>query len=95
MLKAQPKQIDYAVLPEHMREGTRNYIEKGFIPGDFLQAVISNNLKEAVFHADGINRKLIVEWVQFFVWHAPHGCHGSEELMHKWSKMGGTNALPF
>ncbi len=88
-------EIDYSGLPEHMRAGTRRWIEEGIIPGDFLQAVITNDLKEAVFRADGINIHLIVEWVQFFVWKAPSGSQGSPVHMKEWARHGGLNGLPF
>lgn len=37
------REINYSILPEHMREGTRRYIEHGNRPGDFLYLVLSND----------------------------------------------------
>ena len=76
--------IDYSRLPEHMREGTRAYIEEGRLPGDFLQAVICNNLADAVGRADHINKHLLPEWVLFFYNEVPRGCWGSKDKMRQW-----------
>ena len=71
-------------VPDHVRPGMVRYIFD-FIPvGDFLQAVIANDLKGAVAQADDENiRNLpaIVNW--FYNW-APGNCWGSREAYHAW-----------
>lgn len=76
---------DYTILPEHIRDGVRLYIEKGIIPGSFLQAVICNKLKESFMYADGINQMRMFDIVKFFYNEAPISCWGSEERMRTWS----------
>ncbi len=39
--------LRYDHLPQTLRGGVYRYIEYGVLPGDFLIAVITNNLKEA------------------------------------------------
>ena len=78
--------INYESLPEHMREGTRLYIEHGIEPGGFLTAVICNDLFEAFGHADWINQERMKDWVMFFYNEAPAGCFGSRKKMDAWIK---------
>lgn len=76
--------IDYSLLPEHIRDGARLYIERGVQPGGFLTAVICNDLKGSFACADEINRHKLFEIVRFFYNEAPGGCWGSLETMRKW-----------
>ena len=39
-------------IPDYMMDGVERYIEQGIEPGDFLSAIITNNLSEAVRRAD-------------------------------------------
>lgn len=74
-------------IPEHMQDGLINYFERGIPPGDFLRAVLENDLVAAVAHADEINKKHLPEYVQFLYWHVPgrpHGGWGSPEAVQKW-----------
>ena len=82
-------QIDYSGLPEHIRDGVQRYVERGIIPGDFLQAVIKNQLKESFALADRVNIDNMFAIVGFFYNEVPFGCWGSEEKMIKWNEKGG------
>lgn len=81
--------VDYSKLPEHMQGAAQRYVEKGLHPGDFLTAVICNDLHGAVAHADDDNARALKEWVQFFYWEAPGQCWKSKEAMFAWMKQGG------
>lgn len=81
--------IDYTVLPAHLHKGLEEYIERGRIPGDFLVAVISNNLMGAFSLADEISKEALNGIVQFMWNAAPSACWGSKELMTRWSQKGG------
>ena len=70
-----------------------NYIEHGQSVGGFLQAVISNNLKESFQRADDENRKNLVAFVDFLTWEAPATCWGSSEKYSDWVKSGGLSGL--
>lgn len=81
-----PEQPDYSKLPERLRGGVQRYIEKGIIPGDFLIAIIQNNLTETFARADDDMIKVIQEIVSWFYWEPPAGCWGSITKMNKWAK---------
>ena len=71
-------------IPERMRGSITRYIEDRVIPGDFLQAVICNNLSEAVGRADDENIKNLPAYCNFFYNYAPFECWGSPKKMAKW-----------
>jgi hypothetical protein len=76
-------------IPPYMWEPIAAYIMLGRIPGEFLQAVIANDLFEAVLRADHDNERSLRALVGFFKTAAPYGCRGSRELLHAWSERGG------
>jgi len=81
------------ILPRHMREGVKRYIEEGCEPGNFLSAIIQNKLKESFQYADDININKIRDFVQYFFSHAPAICWGSEERMENWIKRQGLKGI--
>lgn len=81
--------IDYSMLPEHMRDAFRLYIEKGIPPGSFTQAVLSNDLMGAMGRADHINRDRIFDTCAFLANYAPIGCFGAPERVQDWIRAGG------
>lgn len=87
------EEINYHSLPGHLRAGAENYINNGIIPGEFLQAVIKNDLFEAVGRADSVNKFVLLEICQFFINEAPASCHGSAKTMHDWALRGGLNGI--
>ena len=76
-------------IPDYMVEGVLNYVMLGIPPGDFLTGVITNNLKQAVFYADGQNRPAIPSYVYWFYNEAPGRCWGSVGEMEEWMEKGG------
>lgn len=76
--------IDYSLLPEHIQDGVRRYIEDKLPTGDFLKGVIENNLTEAICRADKVNLYQLREIVQWFYTYAPDPCWGSKEKREKW-----------
>ena len=76
--------FDYSKLPKRLRGGIQRYIDRGIPPGDFLTAVIQNNLKESVGRADDDMIKELPAIVGWFYWEAPAICWGSKENMKKW-----------
>ncbi len=73
------------VIEGKMFEAMERYIKHGIIPGDFLQAVIANDLFLAVGRADKENERLIPAYVVYFYNKAPDDCHGSKEIMIAYS----------
>ena len=85
--------VNWDLIPHHMQGGVRRWIEDGIKPGQFLAAVLCNDLKEALGRADDINRDRLHDTVSFFYSHAPIGCWGSPENFADWHKSGGLNGL--
>jgi hypothetical protein len=71
-------------IPDRMMPGIERYVEQRIIPGDFLQAVICNDLKEAVGRADDENMDNLPAYVAYFYNKAPSECWGSKEKMKRW-----------
>lgn len=81
-------------IPQHMKEGLRLYVEEHCMPGHFLQAVISNNLSEAVGRADTDNLENLPAYIMFFYNEVDSRCWGSKEKMNAWVAMGENNDNP-
>lgn len=82
---------DWSLVPAHMWEGMKSYIEHGRMPGSFLTAVLQGDLSTAALHADYINAPRLADYAKFLAWYAPSGCHGSVENVEAWEKRGGLN----
>jgi hypothetical protein len=75
---------DYARIPERMQNALREYVINRHETGDFLKAVICNDLRNAVGRADDDNLPLIPLYVRWFHNIAPASCHGSHRAMDEW-----------
>ena len=69
-----------------MRSGLELYLTRGLLPGDFLQALLSNSLTDTFARADETNGALIREWAKWIYWEFPSTAWGSKEIMLAWSK---------
>jgi len=78
--------MNYELIPEHMREGMRRYLEEGIEPGSFLRAVLENNFVQACAQADSINSAWLFKWAEFLWWEMPGGSWGSPEKVQAWMK---------
>ena len=83
--------INYESIPEHIQGGVQQYIEQGIIPGQFLQAVIRNDLIDSFARADDVNRDKLFDIVRFFYNEAPAECWRSEKKMIAWHQKRGIN----
>jgi hypothetical protein len=83
------KHADWKLIPEYMHGGIRRYVEEGKQPGDFLTAVICNDLLRSVERADDTNIRLLARYVMFFYNYTPHDCWGSEDKVKAWIAKGG------
>lgn len=75
---------DVNMIPPHMMGAIERYIEEHCPVGGFLEAVISNNLKEACGRADSVNMGLLPAYVIYFYNEAPAACWGSPEAYARW-----------
>ena len=85
---------DYDLVPAHLQYGIREYIQRGNIPGDFLQAIIRSDLSKAFAHADGTTMAHMDDIVKFMWNEAPGQCWGDKAKMDTWAKAGGLEGAP-
>jgi hypothetical protein len=79
-------EINYLILPEHMQDAMRRYVEHGIRPGSFLYLILCNDFVHALGHADPINMARIVSFAGFLYLEASQGCWGSREKVDAWIK---------
>lgn len=82
------KMTEYGI-PDYMQGGIVRYYENGIPPGDFLTAVINNNLKEAFGHADDVNVNCLKAYVMWFYNEAPSGSWGYAGAAKDWLSQKG------
>lgn len=80
-------------IPIHGWKPLCDYIYHGRKPGDFLTAVLSNNLRKAFEHADEVNEHKIKEYISILYTYAPQICWGSTTQFDEWIKQGGLCGL--
>ncbi len=89
-MRIKPQQVSFNegefYIPARMFPGIERYINHGIPPGNFLRAIIKNNLKEAVMYADDENIKNIPAYVNFFYNYAPENCWGSPQELVDWNE---------
>lgn len=73
-------------VPVHLHRGLVNYVENGIRTGNFLYAVLTNDLKDACARADDSSKHAIYEVVQWLYNHAPSACWGNVENVSNWLK---------
>jgi len=71
-------------IPRYMHGALVRWIEHGLAPGDFLTAILSNDLRGACERADDTNRHFLFEYVFWLYNHAPAACWGSPERFRAW-----------
>jgi len=82
-------------IPDYMRPALDRYVREGLAPGDFLRAVLCNDLVEAAGRADGNNARNLVAYVGFMYNVMPSGCWGSPENVKAWIEQRGLMAEPY
>lgn len=75
---------DYHRIPPHMMEGLIAYRDSHIPVGGFLQAIIGNNLTEAVARADDTNLWIIPIYVSWFRWEMPADAWGNSKAYIAW-----------
>lgn len=75
-------------IPDRMMPAIKRYIEEKIAPGDFLTAVIQNNLTEACAMADDENLRNLPAYVAYFYNESPTNCWGSKKKMKAWLESG-------
>ena len=80
-------------IPPHMHAGIRRYVVDRRPGGNFLTALLENNLKEAVVRADPQNLAAIADWARLLYNFVPSACQGSPAKVHAWLEGGPTARL--
>jgi hypothetical protein len=75
-------------IPAHMRQGLLDYLRYGMRPGQFLQAVLSNDLAEACARADVENQLALFAYVFVLTNYAPSASWGSPDRVRAWIERG-------
>jgi AcrR family transcriptional regulator len=78
------QRLDAREVPHHLWDGLLAYVTERRQPGQFLVAVLSNDLREAVNRADAeslVGLRAIVQWLCN---HVTAHCFGSPEAVAAW-----------
>lgn len=67
-----------------MLDSLRLYVFEHLPPGQFLTAVLSNDLNGAIAHADDTRMAALKRIVQFVYNDLPSQCWGSKEKVDRW-----------
>ena len=71
-------------IPDPIFRALMRYQDDGVMPGGFLQAVLRNDLQEAVFHADPESLAALLPICRYVHWEIPAVAHGSREAVDQW-----------
>ncbi len=76
-----------------IRAALDRYAEHGLPVGDFLQAVLANDLMDAIGRADDYNRATLYDICCYVHNDMPSACHGSRQAYREWvaAKFGDPN----
>lgn len=73
-------------IPARMMPGIQRYIHEKIKPGQFLTAVICDELSSAIGQADAENLANLPAYVAYFYNETPAPCWGSKKKMKEWLK---------
>lgn len=80
---------DPRLMPAKYVPGLERWIKEGIEPGGFLQAVLKNDLFNAIAKADQVSQMALEFICGWLSCHAPAPCFGSEKNYKEWLKRGG------
>lgn len=71
-------------IPQYLIDSLERYVNYGTPCGDFLTAVLENNLMGAFGRADSHNRLILFDICKYVYNEIPWNCHGSKEIVEGW-----------
>lgn len=74
----------WTLIPQHMHYSVQDYVERGLLDDEFLEAMVCNDLYRSVIFADKINIKHLEGYVKFFNNYCPAECWGNKERVENW-----------
>jgi hypothetical protein len=72
------------MIPEFTKQCIDDYVQKGVPLGDFLTAVMANDLMESFGRADYNNTQYMRDIVAYVYNNTPYNCHGSYGIVEEW-----------
>lgn len=75
---------EYADIPGTVLKSLYLYVEYGRKPGDFLTAVLSNQLFQAFQKADSASKAGLDSLIHFIWKHVPVKCYGDARAVERW-----------
>jgi len=72
------------MIPRQPKRGIDDYVDRGVPTGDFLYAVLSNDLFGAFGKADQYNQAALCDVCRYVHDYTPAACHGSPERVAAW-----------
>lgn len=76
--------FDYGLIPRECRRALEAYVKNGSPLGHFLEAIVCNDLREAVDRADEYNEGILGLYVRYMFNKTPMGCWGSRKKVDEW-----------
>jgi len=83
--------FNYEDLPQ--KDAIDAYVKTGRPVGDFLYAVLTNDLQGANSHADEMNLTMIPVYCRYLYNECPSSCFGSPEIYEAWRRKGGLEGM--
>jgi len=83
----------YPLVSDQIKDSLRKYVEEGTPTGGFLEHVLCNDLKGAIFSADAHNKATLPNIVDYIMWEIPMESQGSYQKVTKWIENGGLRGL--
>ena len=74
------------MIPEHLKAALDRYVNHKIRPGSFLEAVLSNDLFDAIGRADNVSRACLFDICKYVYNELPGDCWGSREIVERWLK---------
>ena len=77
---------EYKNIPPNTIKTIQDYVEKGWEPGDFVRAVLMNDLKMAYAAADMNNKPVLEDIIKYCYNEIPSNCWGNAQKVYEWIK---------
>jgi hypothetical protein len=80
-------------IPPAIKAAIDEHVLNGRTPGNFVQAVLENDLAAAVLKADQTNYLMLGAIVGYCFNTLPYSCWGTKQAVEYWQKHGGWNGI--